>query len=123
MLSPFYLISTETTLIDPPLECKAVKRLHNRIRDDLVLVSVAPPLPSYAYGTKTDLTHLILAPKFERGALLQAKPRELPIYVYISPVPSIVGDDGFVSVDTLQILDWGAVYLDFEVAKRNILAR
>lgn len=119
-MRPFYLISTETRLLNPPRLCKPLKRLSNAVMNDLMLVSVNPSIPPESYDTQEPITNLVLAPKFEKGALFSENPAE-PVYVYVFAAPESVLKGGLLKEGDLHVLDWGAVYTDYRTAEANVL--
>ncbi len=118
-MDSFFLISTETRLLIPPRQCTSLRRLSNGVMNDLMLVTVDPPIPRDAYGTKGALTELLLGPKYDRGALFAKEP-DMPIYVYVFKAPESVTNDGLVK-ERLSVLDWGAIYDDYRQAEAAIL--
>jgi hypothetical protein len=80
-INEFYLISTELRTPYEPRKCKIVKTLRSKIRSDMVLTEVEPPLSSDIYNTSAPINMLILASRHEGKSLLSIS--EWPIYVYI----------------------------------------
>ena len=104
----FYLCSTE--LRDPyqPRQCTVLKRLRSELRDDMMLIRIAPSLPIYVYNTQEDISTLLIASRFKGDTLFPIT--TFPLYVYICNLEiDKLTDDGFVKSDCVHIIDWGKI--------------
>ncbi len=69
-----------------------------------ILVKVDPPFPGHYYGSKSDFTQFVLAPRHE-GAYLTPEISEWPCRVHIC----IPNEDGNWNAGPFRSLDWGII--------------
>lgn len=79
----FYLCAKgENVDLSDPRACWQRKRLRDNIRDDYLLVEIAPPVIGQRYGLgDQDITHLILASRHQGVTLFPVT--EWPAHVYV----------------------------------------
>src|SRR5690348_3993179 len=120
-MQDFFLVSTEGFRPDEPRRCSFVRRLHSELRDDLMLVTVYPPLIGQPFGVGgCDISELVLGTRHQGQTLFPIS--EWPSYVYCARIVSGNPEEtGFISHDGITVLDWAALYPTEEEARCNRL--
>ena len=79
----FFLASSEGYLLEEPRRCRRIKRVRSGSRDDLLLVTVEPPLIGQHYGLGClDIHTLLLAPRHKGASLFPIK--QWPVFVNVA---------------------------------------
>lgn len=100
-----------------PRACWRRKRLRDNVRDDYLLVDIAPPIIGQRYGLgDRDITQLILATRHQGVTLFPVN--EWPAYVYVYRIL----DEAMLSQDTfdsnqLEMIIWGMIFRSLSEAR------
>ena len=79
----FFLASSEGYRLEEPRRCKRIKRVKSDNRDDLLLISVEPPLIGQPYGLGgRDIDTVLLATRHKGASLFPIK--AWPVFVHVS---------------------------------------
>ena len=105
----FYLISTELRKPYEPVTCAVISQCQNSVSDELVVVSVSPPISREIYGTARDVEMLVLATREQSRSIMRG---DFPLTVYVCELP--VAE--YATYDSLRILDWGEIHQSEEAA-------
>ena len=93
-----------------PRACWRRKRLRDNIRDDYLLVDIAPPIIGQRYGLGgRDITQLILATRHQGVTLFPVN--EWPAYVYVYRIldEALLNQETFEANQVAMII-WGMIF-------------
>jgi hypothetical protein len=79
----FFLASSEGYRLEEPRGCRRVKRLRSDKRDDLLLVTIDPPLVGQPYGLGSrDIDIILVVTRYKGDSLFPIK--DWPVYVHVA---------------------------------------
>ena len=111
MQPDFVLDPTDTGDLRLLRQCWNVRRLGDGIRDDYLLVRVAPPFEGEKYGRRSDETidHVLLCARHRGHTLFPVT--EWPEHVYVATVDSgvLAGATSF-QTEQATLITWGIIY-------------
>ena len=93
-----------------PRACWRRKRLRDSIRDDYLLIDIAPPIIGQRYGLgNRDITQLVLATRHQGGTLFPVN--EWPAYVYVYRIldEALLRHETFEATQVEMII-WGVIF-------------
>lgn len=109
--SDFFLCAKgENDDLSQPRECWRRKRLRDNIRDDYLLVDIAPPLLGQRYGLgDKDITQLIIATRHQGFTLFPVT--EWPAHVYVFRIldESLLKQAVF-EAHQVEAITWGIIF-------------
>jgi hypothetical protein len=114
---PDFFISTSgesTGDLCTPRACWIEGRLKDRLRDDLMLVKVDPPVIGQTYGLgDQDITHLVIATRHKGFTLFPIT--EWPAHVYICRILlDEVVSTKFVESNSVEMIGWGRLFCSLD---------
>lgn len=93
-----------------PRACWRRKRLSDRIRDDYLLVDIAPSVMGQRYGLgDKDITHLILATRHQGVTLFPVTEWPAHVYVYRVLDEAILSREVF-EPHQVEMITWGIIF-------------
>src|SRR5690349_10539109 len=115
----FWMVSTEAP--DPLVlrKCWRIKRLHDLVRDDYLLIKVDPPLNTLGLCTSEYADKAIIATRLEGMSLFPLSEGTLVVYVDAVCVPNIESTNrDYISVGDSKQVDWAALLPTEEEARK-----
>jgi len=110
----FLSASGESRELATPRACWKKARLKDPVRDDHMLVEIAPPVIGQNYGLGSqDITNLILSARYEGSSLSLVN--EWPCHVYVSRIldAAIIRTLAFTQ-SQVEIIAWGMIFLTLD---------
>jgi hypothetical protein len=109
-MEDFFLVSSEGFRWGEPRRCSFIRRLRDKRRNDLMLVSIDPPIIGQQCGLGArDVDVIILASRLEGYSLFPISDWPCPVYC-----GRIIGDGpdqkGFIAAKSYEIIDWAAIW-------------
>ena len=106
----FYLISSEGYGLDSPRKCWKRKPIKLPKRDDLMLVTVMPPIIYKSpEGIQGQLSEVVLAARHVGYSINSIC--EWPFYVHVAKInPLAIAVEGVVSDDDIETIAWAELY-------------
>src|SRR5574338_22786 len=93
-----------------PRACWRRKRLRDSIRDDYLVVDIAPPLIGQRYGLgDKDITQIILATRHRGVTLFPVTEWPAHVYVYRVLDEAILGREDF-DEHQVEMITWGTIF-------------
>ena len=93
-----------------PRGCWQRKRLRDNIRDDYLLVDIAPPITGQRYGLgNNDITQLILATRHQGVTLFPVNEWPAHVYVYRILNEAILRQKTF-QAHQVEMITWGIIF-------------
>ena len=111
MQPDFVLDPTDTGDLRLLRHCWKVRRLGDEIRDDYLLVRVAPPFEGKEYGRRSDETidHVLLCTRHRGHSLFPV--REWPEHVYVATVDlGVLAEATSFRSNQATLIAWGLIY-------------
>jgi hypothetical protein len=113
----FFLTSAgEFGPLSQPRACWKKARLHDRARDDYLLVEIKPVLVGQSFGLKEqDISSLILSTRYQGSTLFPIT--EWPSHVYVTRVldETVLQTLSFTE-DQIELIAWAMIFRTFEEA-------
>ncbi len=105
----FYLASSEGYGLLHPRRCRSLKRLASDNRDDLLLISIQPPILGQPHGLGAqDIDQVIVAPRHLGSSLFPIS--EWPIAVHVVlPLINLDGVD-LIEANQMRTIGWAELY-------------
>jgi hypothetical protein len=116
--TPDFYLSTagEYEPLAVPRACWNISRLRDGVRDDWMLVAIAPALEDQRFGLgATDVQHLIIGTKIQGQTLFPVS--QWPAYVYVARVldDAVLRGREFTR-HQVELIAWGALYRERDEA-------
>lgn len=115
---PAFFLTTagEYKLLSKPRACSFVRRLRDVNRDDYMLVRIDPPLIGQSFGLGgNDITELLLATRHQGFSLFPPHRGAKEVYVARIVDSVVLAAESF-SRDQVQLIAWGTIFDDLEMA-------
>jgi hypothetical protein len=117
----FFLVSTEDFFEDEPRRCTSMRRVRYKARNDLMLVSITPPISGNRLERNTpDVDVIVLASRHQGHTLFPI--RDWPCYVHCARLlAGGIPENGIFAKNSSEVFDWGALFASEEDARRGQL--
>ena len=113
----FYLASSEGYGLDTPRRCQTIKRLASEHRNDLLLISIDPPMIGQPYGLgDEDIGEVVIATRHQGASLFPIV--EWPVFVHVARLLVPYEGQDRIRTDELEVIAWAELY-DTEEAARS----
>jgi hypothetical protein len=115
----FLSAAGENEELASPRACWVKDRLKDRVRDDHMLVEIAPPLTGQRYGLGgNDIANLILSARYEGSSLFPIN--EWPCHVYIARIlDETITKTLSITTDQVEIIAWGMIFRTLDEANAH----
>ena len=115
----FYLTSSDNLGFETPRKCHFLKRLRSQVRDNLMLISIDPPLIGQKYGLGgKDIREIMITHRFKGDSLFPIK--KFPIYVHILRIlnDNKIKNNEVLNEEDFELTAWGEIYATYDDAKK-----